>query len=130
MKKTIIINRESIIFIMNTQERDKQKEYEKKIVEKFNKMEKVEFVLLKNEEELKHKEYKNVSAALKSTELFDIFWNNIGKKAIVVYVEQVDKKDLEESEGKNFKGISEYLMIMQDIEVLETDFIVVNNRFM
>ncbi len=129
MKKTIIINRESIIFVMNTQEGDRQKEYEKKIVEKFNKMEKVEFVLLKNEEDFKYKEYKNVSAALKSTELFDIFWNNIGKKAIVVYVEQVDKKDLEESEGKNFKGISEYLMIMQDIEVLETDFIVVNNRF-
>ena len=114
---------------MNTQEGDRQKEYEKKIVEKFNKMEKVEFVLLKNEENLKYKEYKNVSTALKSTELFDIFWKNIGKKAIVVYVEQVDKKDLEESEGKNFKGISEYLMIMQDIEVLETDFIVVNNRF-
>ncbi len=129
MKKTIIINRESIIFVMNTQEGDRQKEYEKKIVEKFNKMEKVEFVLLKNEENLKYKEYKNVSTALKSTELFDIFWKNIGKKAIVVYVEQVDKKDLEESEGKNFKGISEYLMIMQDIEVLETDFIVVNNRF-
>ncbi len=122
---TIRVDRETVVFIMNTKKGDEQQEYEKKIVEKVNKIEGVKLVLLKKERDLRYIKYHNVSVVLTPEEFFEILGENTGKKVIILYVEPVDQRDLENFNEEKLEEISEFVTIVPDYEILETDLQVV-----
>ena len=123
--ETIRVDRETVVFIMNTKKGDEQQEYEKKIVEKVNKIEGVKLVLLKKERDLRYIKYHNVSVVLTPEEFFQILGENTGKKVIILYVEPVDQRDLENFNEEKLEEISEFVTIVPDYEILETDLQVV-----
>ena len=123
--ETIRVDRETVVFIMNTKKGDEQQEYEKKIVEKVNKIEGVKLVLLKKERDLRYIKYHNVSVVLTPEEFFEILGENTGKKVIILYVEPVDQRDLENFNEEKLEEISEFVTIVPDYEILETDLQVV-----
>lgn len=123
--ETIRVDRETVVFIMNTKKGDEQQEYEKKIVEKVNKIEGVKLVLLKKERDLRYIKYHNVSVVLTPEEFFEILGENTGKKVIILYIEPVDQRDLENFNEEKLEEISEFVTIVPDYEILETDLQVV-----
>ena len=123
--ETIRVDRETVVFIMNTKKGDEQQEYEKKIVEKVNKIEGVKLVLLKKERDLRYIKYHNVSVVLTPEEFFEILGENTGKKVIILYVEPVDQRDLENFNEEKLEEISEFVTRVPDYEILETDLQVV-----
>ena len=123
--ETIRVDLETVVFIMNTKKGDEQQEYEKKIVEKVNKIEGVKLVLLKKERDLRYIKYHNVSVVLTPEEFFEILGENTGKKVIILYVEPVDQRDLENFNEEKLEEISEFVTIVPDYEILETDLQVV-----
>ena len=123
--ETIRVDRETVVFIMNTKKGDEKQEYEKKIVEKVNKIEGVKLVLLKKERDLRYIKYHNVSFFLTPEEFFEILGENTGKKVIILYVEPVDQRDLENFNEEKLEEISEFVTIVPDYEILETDLQVV-----
>lgn len=123
--ETIRVDRETVVFIMNTKKGDEQQEYEKKIVEKVNKIEGVKLVLLKKERDLRYIKYHNVSVVLTPEEFFEILGENTGKKVIILYVEPVDQRDLENFNEEKLEEISKFVTIVPDYEILETDLQVV-----
>ena len=123
--ETIRVDRETVVFIMNTKKGDEQQEYEKKIVEKVNKIEGVKLVLLKKERDLRYIKYHNVSVVLTPEEFFEILGENTGKKVIILYVEPVDQRDLENFNEEKLEEISEFVTMVPDYEILETDLQVV-----
>ena len=110
---------------MNTKKGDEQQEFEKRIVEKVNKIEGVKLILLKKERDLRYIKCHNVSVVLTPEEFFEILGDNTGKKAIILYVEPVDQRDLENFNEEKLEEISEFVTIVPDYEILEADLEVV-----
>lgn len=123
--EAIRVDRKTIVCIMNTKKGDEQQEFEKRIVEKVNKIEGVKLILLKKERDLRYIKCHNVSVVLTPEEFFEILGDNTGKKAIIFYVEPVDQRDLENLNEKKLEEISEFVTIVPDYEILEADLEVV-----
>lgn len=80
---------------------------------------------MKKERDLRYIKYHNVSVVLTPEEFFEILGENTGKKVIILYVEPVDQRDLENFNEEKLEEISEFVTIVPDYEILETDLQVV-----
>ena len=121
-KKTIAFNRkEKIIYlIINTRGNLLRNE----IIDKFRNVEGIHILLLKKKKTDKYVSAKNISEVISKKEFFEILKKYIGSEVVILYVEET-AEEMELLNDDEFNYVYAYLSMIDDTEVVNSNFIVV-----
>ena len=121
-KKTIAFNRkeQAIHLIINTMGNQLRNE----IINKFCDVSGIQLLLLKKKKTGMYTYTKNILEITSKKEFFDILKKYVGNKVVILYVEET-AEEMEMLDDEEFNYVYAYLSMIDDREIVDSNFIVV-----
>lgn len=121
-KKTIAFNRkeQAVHLIINT----KGNQFKSEIINKFCDVKGIQLLLLKKKKTGMYAYTKNILEVTSKKEFFDMLKKYIGNKVVILYVEET-AEEMEMLNDEEFNYVYAYLSMIDDEEIVKSNFIVV-----